>query len=186
MDPWFSHLDGVGQLILLRGPEQHKSSFGNQIFQHFRANDVGPSIPSLEPTTLISQALRAILTRKSSFLGEPIWCEIPFEEQPKDPFHSLMDTVFKFATVLEMNDRAKSSSQPEIKLQRKLAVDCEHISKALNSWLVTFTQLFPGGIIYTPTPSYPIVPEDSSPDGPVFSTYLQFPDLAIAQITITY
>jgi hypothetical protein len=127
------------------------------------------------------------MSRKSSFLGEPDWLEIPFQFLPKDIFNQLLDSCFKLAAILEAVDKAKLSSPPDTMLLRQqIVTECEAALAAHEIWHDTFREQSPGRIVYTSSPSYNLVSLDREPQGPVFQTYLQFPDLANAQMAINY
>lgn len=39
---WNSHITGLGQLVLVRGPEKHRSEFARGILEEFRTSAVSP------------------------------------------------------------------------------------------------------------------------------------------------
>lgn len=187
VNPWLQHMEGMGNIIRLRGPEAHQSGIGHQIFIHYRANAVGIDIiPFSAVNLLTSQGLQAMMTRKSTFLSHPEWLSIPFQQEPKEIFHRFLDSVFPFAAVLESNDKVKICPTPNDTIRGRIAADCESIRAALVHWHESFAQLFPNRQYYAEMPSYSIVPEDYHSDTPVFPSYLQFPSLAVTQAMITY
>ena len=67
------------------------------------------------------------MTRKSTFLSLQSWLTIPFQTNPKDVFHHLLDLVFELGAVLEAFDNAKEneSSSPSSEVRVQLALDCQ-------------------------------------------------------------
>jgi hypothetical protein len=134
---------------------------------------------------LTLQALRAIMTRKSTFLSLQSWLTIPFQTNSKDVFHHLVELVFELCAVLEAFDNAteNESSIPSSEVRVPLALDCQALYARFETWFETLQSLF-AGPLYNLTPFHPFAPGDESSSGPVFSSFLSFPDLATAQIVM--
>jgi hypothetical protein len=153
---------------------------------------------------LIMEALRAVMTRKGSFLSEQKWLAIPFANNPKDVYHHLLDLIFELCNILEAFDDEKAKSNSNIGTLLQLSQDCKSLQARFEEWLDTLKVLFqtlpgalymqqsasnlrfPSGPLYSETPVYAFAPEDESPLGPVFTNFLDFPDLAIAQTLLNF
>jgi hypothetical protein len=46
-DSWIAHADGIGRMIKMRGPENHRSGFDNCIFVAFRGTIVSVAFSSV-------------------------------------------------------------------------------------------------------------------------------------------
>jgi hypothetical protein len=75
---------------------------------------------------LTSQALRAVMIRKESFLSLPNWLTVPFQINPKDVFHRLLGLVFELCSILKAFDKEKELSSPGNGVLSQLTLDCQH------------------------------------------------------------
>lgn len=126
-----------------------------------------------------------MMTRKRTFLADPKWLEVPFQSEPKDIFHHMLDPIFGFATVLEALDGAKHNSPGATAIRQQIATNCASIHTCLGQWYQTFTGLFPF-TLYSSIPSYKLVSEDERGGSLVFPYYLHFLEFRLVQIMIVY
>lgn len=89
---WISHAEGVAGLIKLRGPLRHRGRQAHHFFLGAR------------PPIIYS----AIVRRKSTFLADPDWHEIPFQQAIKGYQERFVDLFTQLPGLLEEFDRLRA------------------------------------------------------------------------------
>lgn len=123
------------------------------------------SFPSSCWAILTSQALRAVMTRKESFLSLPNWLTVPFQINPKDVFHRLLGLVFELCSILKAFDKEKELSSPGNGALFQLTLDCQHLHSRFQEWFESLKALYRGPL-HILIPGYNFAPEDESAKGP--------------------
>jgi len=126
------------------------------------------------------------MTRKSTFLSRREWLEIPFQKYPREIFHHFLDLMFRFASILEANDKTKLISPVDDRYRGHIATDCEDLRGAFVLWHEKFTNQSPNRQYYIEIPAFGLVTEDYRSARPVFASYLQFANLADPSAVMTY
>jgi hypothetical protein len=112
---WLAHSSGIETALKLRGPEMHVEGLEFQMFQFYRTVGVcaTPS-RSEDDSTKPYQILKSMTNRKSTFLSEAQWIQVPWSLQPKNSFHRFLDLAAEVPSLLEQADalpRVKSKSR---------------------------------------------------------------------------
>ncbi|KAF1984725.1 hypothetical protein K402DRAFT_455606 [Aulographum hederae CBS 113979] len=82
------------------------------------------------------EMIAAITSRKTSFLGQPAWKEIPWTNHPKSLKDELLDIMLDIPSILELDDflRDLVSSHETTRGWSTLLMQCLSINDSLQSW----------------------------------------------------
>ncbi|KAL2219947.1 hypothetical protein M432DRAFT_631176 [Thermoascus aurantiacus ATCC 26904] len=87
------HSSGIETILRLRGPQMHIAGFDWQMFSFYRTVGI----------------LKALVTRKATFLSQKDWIHIPWTLQPKNTFHQFLDLAAEVPALLERADSLPAS-----------------------------------------------------------------------------
>jgi hypothetical protein len=124
------------------------------------------------------------MMRKETFVGEPDWMTIPFEKQPKLPFHQLLDTLLKTPLLMNRAEKIKRETRPDRKL--KLCLDmadtCWELDEELSNFYSHLETVHEGPLFWT------VVADDHDDydDDFPFSYRLAFPDSRLGTTVMVY
>jgi hypothetical protein len=161
---WIRHAGGLGGLIKARGPHRHKSGLEKQVY--------------LENRTLLVS--RAIIAEQRTFLAEPAWKTIPWEDDPKskDPFDYLLDLAADASGFLEDANNLRLGNLQAMSLpgaQTKyfdLVSKLEKAFETLNAWWRAWANEHMDHCYERPPDKQLDISFDHQ--GPVFETVLYF------------
>ncbi|KAL9608092.1 MAG: hypothetical protein Q9167_007054 [Letrouitia subvulpina] len=88
---YVSHQNGCARMIQLRGAKAYRTGIGHKIFQTFRLQNI----------------LQSLEQHRSTYLSEPDWATIPFEESGKDLWNQVLDYVARAPRILGQTDKFK-------------------------------------------------------------------------------
>lgn len=171
---WNSHTNGATRLMLIRGPDRHRSSFGRALLEGIR----------------LSAMIQALQDRKASPLGHHEWCTQPsVQRQTKqysksDSSQRLYDHGFALAALFEEVDKANLLS-PEIDLSllTKYLRRCSALDATFNLWYHSLTR-------HSSTPLYWLTPLNDGIHHTVAALSnmrpFSFPDLRVASTITTF
>lgn len=122
---WMSHAQGVSRLLEVRGPARHKSDYGFGLFTNCR----------------MGMIIAAIRSRKATYLAQPDWRTMPWEDRQKDCKDALLDIMAQLPGYLEDFDRVKSSDNimSATRQRKKVLSEWKRLDKALQSWYNNFS-----------------------------------------------
>ncbi|KIW98379.1 uncharacterized protein Z519_00039 [Cladophialophora bantiana CBS 173.52] len=164
------HTLGCQKLIQLRGVEAHMDGLGHSIFVHFRVQGILYSLDLCQP----------------SFLGEPLWKEVPWQRRPKTPYDQIYDFLTCAPELLRQGEMLEHMD-PKNKLQ--LATDiiwkCRKLDAELQSVYDCMEKNHDGPLYW------PELARDESLDprpknGLLFPVAFHFPNLSIANTVVIY
>ncbi|KIW26630.1 uncharacterized protein PV07_06449 [Cladophialophora immunda] len=167
---YISHTLGCQKLIQLRGAEAHMDGLGHSVFVHFRIQGILYSLDLGEP----------------SFLGEPLWQEVPWRVRPKTPY----DRIYDFLTCapdLRRQGEMLEHMDPLGKLQlaTEMIRKCWKLDAELQS-VYDCLEKSHDGPLYWPELARDKSLDLCSNDGMLFPVAFHFPDLSIANTIIIY
>ncbi|KAF6240763.1 hypothetical protein HO173_001436 [Letharia columbiana] len=161
---WNSHTNGVTRLMLIRGPDRHRSSFGRALLEGIR----------------LSAMIQALQNRKASPLGQYEWWQYP----KRDLTQRLYDHGFALAALFEGIDKANLLG-PEVgtSLLTKYLRRCSALDATFNLWYHALTR-------QSSTPLYWLTPPNDGIHPTVASLTnrrpFSFPDLPAAHTVTTF
>lgn len=159
------HAGGVGSLIELRGPEQHRSRFELNLFNTMRT----------------SICMKAIFDRKRCFLEKDEWKTIPWSLFPEEKTMVtwVQDIMCNVPGLLEDYDALSAPNlSPEMYQFRlkNLSAKINNHLKLLSDWRALWEQLYPG-ICHEMPSQFPQSP---------FSKALHYHDIEVANGLMLY
>ena len=170
---WVQHAGGLARLIQARGPGRHKHGQERKIF--------------LENRLLLVS--RAMVMREKTFLAEPAWKTVPWEDSPntKDVFDYLMDIVCDVPSILADADRlllslGSSEALPEEDLFLEVAKRTACAMNELDNWWRGWAATHLGRCWERPPDATTRISYDQ--EGPVFDTVLFFETYWTCYVTI--
>jgi len=152
---WNSHITGLGQLVLLRGPDKHRSPFARAILEVFRNSAVCLWL-SHQPFHLYSeirvQMIQRMRCRKSSFLNTPEWQNMPWAGSPKDVYQKLYDKGEALvALLLEIDSLKTIGESTSIAVLSKYLLRLSEMD-AMEAWFLEISNESPA-LLYWSTQS---------------------------------
>lgn len=144
---WLSHVAGITRLLQVRGPESYTTDKRHQVFLHVR----------------IISTIRASTARKRSFLSEPQWLSVPWQNHPKNMLHKLVDVMVFLPSIFEGYDDVETSidhDPDETRRKRQcLFLKCVDLSAQLERWYTRFCAEAKGRPLWhTSMPDDPLYP----------------------------
>ncbi|KIX10638.1 uncharacterized protein Z518_01722 [Rhinocladiella mackenziei CBS 650.93] len=167
---YISHAAGCEKLVQLRGPEAHTDGLGHQIFVLFRVQGI----------------LLASVNKKSTFLSEPLWQEVPFRKEPKRPYDHVYDYLNRASELLnrgEMLDRMNMDAQ--LQLATEMISQCWKMDQELLT-LYEELETTQSGPVFWPELAQQTSFDHKTEDGMVFPVAFHFPDLFVASTVVVF
>jgi len=164
---WRMHVDGLSRLIEIRGPSQYKHFPERSMFLEHRC-------------ILVS---KAIITREKTFLSQPKWKTVPWEDDPQSKMPAdylidiLCDTAGILADVLQHGPAGSSECSGH---RREIEGLLDHLNDWWREWSSTHSQSCQA---VSPDPSITIT-KDSA--GLIFPTLLWYDSIWTAQTVCLY
>ncbi|KAF2817594.1 uncharacterized protein BDZ99DRAFT_19666 [Mytilinidion resinicola] len=125
---WIKHVQGVGRLIELRGPQQHCSDDEHIMFIDAR----------------LPLVIAAIGLRKATYLARPEWNTLPWERKPKTIRDELVSIFALFPAILAEHDTIQLSMKTpncaELAKLQGLVRRCWRIDQQLQRWSQRFSR----------------------------------------------
>ncbi|EEA19130.1 ccr4 associated factor [Talaromyces marneffei ATCC 18224] len=91
---WKAHASGIETILQLYAPQIFTKPLGFQLFYSYRTIGV----------------LRSLTTRKSTFLSEAEWIDIPWSLGAKNSYHQFLDLAAEVPSILEQIDRLSAGN----------------------------------------------------------------------------
>ncbi|KAG9228330.1 hypothetical protein BJ875DRAFT_477767 [Amylocarpus encephaloides] len=168
---WISHIQGLSQLLQLRGPGLHISESSHRLFLGFR------------PTGIIY----ALATRRSSYLGDREWLTIPWQRAPKSDFHHLLDIMARMPGLIErteltisMDPILSSPTEMESLRERYWAIE-----RQLRTWYINLVDSSTTPL-HSETSPRTIASATPCDLQPLTNSSLHFPSFEIARMHLFY
>ncbi|KAL1963382.1 hypothetical protein VTN77DRAFT_8398 [Rasamsonia byssochlamydoides] len=118
---WLTHSAGIETALRLRGPEMHVEGLDLQMFQFYRTIGI----------------LKGMTSRKSTFLSEAEWVNVPWSLQPKNWFHQFLDLASEVPALLEQADALPWTAVDERSMSlesRRLLLQFADLVHRLKDW----------------------------------------------------
>ncbi|KAH0847032.1 C6 zinc finger domain protein [Fonsecaea pedrosoi] len=165
---YISHTLGCQKLIQLRGAEAHTDGLGHSIFVHFRIQGILYSLDLCQP----------------SFLGDPLWLEVPWQVKPKTPYDRIYDFLTCAPELLRQGEMLEHMDfDGKLQLATKMIWKCWKLDAELQSVYDSLEKSHDGPL-YWPELAKDQSLDVGSKDGMLFPVAFHFPNLSIANTVI--
>ncbi|OAP56610.1 hypothetical protein AYL99_08722 [Fonsecaea erecta] len=167
---YISHTLGCQRLVQLRGAEAHMDGLGHSVFVHFRIQGILYSLDLGEP----------------SFLGQPLWQEVPWQIRPKTPYDRIYDFLASAPELRKQGEMLEHLNPcGKLQLATEMISKCWKLDAELQS-VYDCLEKNHHGPLYWPELARDKSLDLESKDGMLFPVAFHFPNLSIANTVIIY
>ncbi|KAL2419375.1 hypothetical protein ABEF95_009140 [Exophiala dermatitidis] len=167
------HTAGCEKLIRLRGPEAHKDGLAHQIFVQYRVQGI----------------LYALNQRQPTFLTEPVWQSVPYENNPKTVFDQVYDFI-TIATDMHKHGERIPFMDPisRYRTGRQMISECWRTDRALASLYHRLIKSHDGPLYWFEQAGRQTVEDEDNANSnmPLFPVAFHFPNLTIASTVLVF
>ncbi|KAL9044489.1 MAG: hypothetical protein Q9214_002374 [Letrouitia sp. 1 TL-2023] len=168
---YISHQNGCARMIQLRGAKAYQTGLSHKIFQTFR----------------LQNTLQSLEQHHSTYLTDPCWATVPFEESGKDLWNQVLDYVAQAPRILGQIDKFK-----DIPIIARLPLTLEIIDECwkIDTELEKLESRFKANVEKPPYTTEVSKMAERFPSnltlGNAFSTGFHFPNLRMASTMVLY
>ncbi|KAK6373927.1 uncharacterized protein PV06_02789 [Exophiala oligosperma] len=163
-DAYINHTKGCQALVKLRGPEAHAHGLAHQVFVHFRVQGI----------------LYALDQQRPTFLSEPAWREIPWQNEAKTAFDKAYDLL---ALAPEFLGKARMFGHLDLAGQLNLALSmipqCWVIDREVSALWDSMEKSQPSPLFW-PRLAQSEFGQDDADEARLFPVAFHFPNLGVA------
>jgi hypothetical protein len=140
----------------------------------------------LTTTVLPMQIMRSIGDKRPTFLSDPVWRKVPYEEQPQEEFDEFLNILSLIADILSQGHSLKQMRDRDLYVASLPIIDqiCVLVAKLRDFYEHFGTKI--AGPLYWPVLSATENPTDDPERGKLFPIALHFPNLNVARIVVMY
>jgi hypothetical protein len=140
----------------------------------------------LTTTVLSTQIMRCIADKRPTFLSDPVWRKVPYEEQPREEFDQLLDILSLIPDILSQGPSLKKLGDRDLYVASLPIIDriCVLVAKLRAFYEHLGTKN--AGPLYWPVLSATENPTDDPELGMLFPIALYFASLNVARIVVMY
>ncbi|VUC27338.1 unnamed protein product [Clonostachys rosea] len=171
-DAYMRHINGLMEIIRVRGPEVHTEGLAHGIFQVLRAHGI----------------FHGLHRRRVTFLSQPEWLSVPWGSSFKDPHDLLVDIFLEIPSVVHSIDILKSkmdNPSEETEHGWDIVANCLRIDASLKNWLSDYSAAS-AGPLYWPELSTIASETDSERTGKLFPVAFNFPSFGVGETMVLY
>ncbi|KAJ9612614.1 hypothetical protein H2200_004211 [Cladophialophora chaetospira] len=167
---YVSHTLGCRRLVELRGPEAHMDGLGHAVFIHFRVQGI----------------LYALDQGEHSFLGDPLWQEVPWRKRPKTPYDRIYDFLTRAPDLRNQGDMLQfMDPHSQLQLATEMIWNCWKMDSELEAVYDSLERSHEGPLFWSELARNKTLHGDSR-DGVLFPVAFHFANLQVANTVVIY